>query len=305
MTCQWITRKDYHERLALSNARYNAFADPLWISLYPSGLRFLQCWSADSDWLILVLCEGGVPNLRSIITPPFAPYVGEVTMGNRCVVDGDELVRFLRKEGYRLLHLDFSPSSDFLVHSSPGKQTFRLSLPDSATELPACFHSKTRNMLSKALREQSSVRVLPITWEVAERILDHYHRKHIRSGQDQLKVLPALSWPLERCFAVEVMQGDRVDWSGLFYIHESTCYYLAGALSASNTSNATGTRGIAAAMEECIRRGIRTFDFEGSSIPAIARYFAGFGAIPEQCPAIRSEDWLWKMQRTVRGVFRK
>ena len=75
-----------------------------------------------------------------------------------------------------------------------------------------------------------------------------------------------------------VVQSNGIPIAGAFVVHDSrTAYYLLGGYDAEGKHHGAG----ALAMFESIRRarelGLEVFDFEGSVVPAIERYFRGFG----------------------------
>lgn len=63
-----------------------------------------------------------------------------------------------------------------------------------------------------------------------------------------------------------------------FMVHDRrTAYYLLGGYDAEDRHHGAGALAILTSIEEAQRRGLAVFDFEGSMIPAIERFFRGFG----------------------------
>lgn len=63
-----------------------------------------------------------------------------------------------------------------------------------------------------------------------------------------------------------------------FVVHDmSTAYYLLGGYRSEDAHHGAGAWALWEAIQHAQTLGIRTFDFEGSVIPAIERYFRGFG----------------------------
>jgi len=76
-----------------------------------------------------------------------------------------------------------------------------------------------------------------------------------------------------------VVQSNGVPIAGAFVVHDTkTAYYLLGGYQSEGKHHGAG----ALAMFESIRHarelGLQIFDFEGSIVPAIEKYFRGFGA---------------------------
>jgi hypothetical protein len=89
-----------------------------------------------------------------------------------------------------------------------------------------------------------------------------------------------------------VVRSDGAPIAGTFVAHDAkTAFYLLGGYQSEGKHHGAG----ALAMFESIRRarelGLKTFDFEGSVVPAIERYFRGFGG--ELTPYLRvNKAWL-------------
>lgn len=65
---------------------------------------------------------------------------------------------------------------------------------------------------------------------------------------------------------------------GYFMFDADCCYYLAGAVHPDFRSSGAMSLLMFQVMEYAKSRGCSIFDFEGSSIPSVARFFEGFGA---------------------------
>lgn len=77
-------------------------------------------------------------------------------------------------------------------------------------------------------------------------------------------------------FTVVASQGGRA-LAGAFVVHDhSTAYYLMGGY-ADDAGHAAGPLVMWHAIQKAKSLGLKVFDFEGSMIPEIERYFRGFG----------------------------
>lgn len=66
--------------------------------------------------------------------------------------------------------------------------------------------------------------------------------------------------------------------STCFVVHDArTAYYLLGGYRATERHHGAGPLAVFAAIQHSQELGLKTFDFEGSMVPAIERYFRGFG----------------------------
>jgi hypothetical protein len=303
MSYQWISREEYRRLIHSPGWSVNPFGDWQWVAIYDESVRIIAQTGSEGIVRCFIVYEGGVKGLKSIITPPLAPYAGEARLNAANVLDFSALYAFLKEEGYSKVKLEFSPYTSVELNSQTGmttRVTYRLDLPGSKSLLTAKYSSKTRNMVSKARREEARWLVNHDPGQSLRRILDHYDRKKIKSGRDQLSAVVDHLIKTERAFSIDVMEHDQVTWTGIFYLHENTCFYLAGALTPDHSSNASGTFGLYGAMCECIRRGVAVFDFEGSSMPAIARFVQGFGGTATPFVSYSDENWLWRLIAKIR-----
>jgi hypothetical protein len=78
-------------------------------------------------------------------------------------------------------------------------------------------------------------------------------------------------------FAFGACEGDRLVACS-FCVHDANAaYYLLGGHSAKDGHNGAGTMAMWESILHAKRMGLSGFDFEGSMIPGIERYFRGFG----------------------------
>lgn len=78
-------------------------------------------------------------------------------------------------------------------------------------------------------------------------------------------------------FAFSAYQGDD-PIAACFVVHDAeTAYYLLGGYNNDNRHHGAGAIAMFEAIQHAQQLGLKRFDFEGSVIPAIERYFRGFG----------------------------
>lgn len=155
--------------------------------------------------------------------------------------------------------------------------TYVLDLSTPPEQMLKEMSSERRKNLSKAGRDGLRTAAAAHMEEVRDLVLATFRRQ--RKGVDQAgleAILFRYATP-SNSFAFTTYRGDR-PIATCFVVHDATtAYYLLGGYSAEERHHGAG----AAAMFEAIQRareiGMKTFDFEGSVIPAIERYFRGFG----------------------------
>jgi hypothetical protein len=87
---------------------------------------------------------------------------------------------------------------------------------------------------------------------------------------------------------------------------ETTMYYVAGARNEARANSAAMSCLLDAAINSARAKGLSNFDFCGSSIEGIDRFFAGFGA--EKIPVVQLQSaapWWWKLIRKGARTFKR
>lgn len=156
------------------------------------------------------------------------------------------------------------------------KYTYRLDLTLSLENIKSNMAPERRNVLQKA--ETEGIVLSSCETESSLALIAH------RWSSKSLK-LPVEG--LRRLFRVFHGGPQAIACCGskekllatVFCVHnQQTCYYIAGAYDASAESNAAGSLCLFSAIAEAKGKGLQIFDFEGSMIPEVERYFRSFGA---------------------------
>ena len=155
--------------------------------------------------------------------------------------------------------------------------TYRLDLSVTLEQMIKNMSSERRKNITSAKRDGLSVRMTTDMIIVRDLVLGTFRRQKKFVDQASLEaILFRYANPLNS-FALTSYRGEH-PIATCFVIHDAhTAYYLLGGYSDDEKHHGAG----ASAMFEAIKRskemGLKIFDFEGSVIPAIERYFRGFG----------------------------
>ena len=155
--------------------------------------------------------------------------------------------------------------------------TYVLDLSAAPDEMLKNMSSERRKNISKAGRDGLRTCAAAHMEEVRDLVLGTFRRQRKAVDQAGLEAILFRYATSANSFAFTTYRGER-PIATCFAVHDAqTAYYLLGGYSAEERHHGAG----AAAMFEAIRHareiGLKTFDFEGSVIPAIERYFRGFG----------------------------
>jgi hypothetical protein len=155
--------------------------------------------------------------------------------------------------------------------------TYLLNLEAGEDQLFAGFSSKRRSELRKAEKDGLVVHETRDLGVVLRLVDLTYARQGKSYPKKQLQQLLKALESLENWYAI-LAEGPGGPVSAAFCLHSAdTAYYLFGGYDASQRNAQAGAATLWQAIRSANARGLRLFDFEGSSIPAIERFYSDFG----------------------------
>lgn len=155
------------------------------------------------------------------------------------------------------------------------KPTYRLDLKDTYA---SGFSPATQRQIRKSLR--AGFTCIPSV-QHSEALEIFRLNPHIMSDSELLQfanlIHRSASTEIAKLWIVKTPEGKLVA-CGYFMFDSNCCYYLAGAVHPEYRSSGVMSLLMCKVMEHAKSAGCICFDFEGSSIPGVARFFEGFGA---------------------------
>ena len=103
-----------------------------------------------------------------------------------------------------------------------------------------------------------------------------------------------------RAFYLCSLKGEALAASLVVWDNQRT-YYLIGGYDAENAHQGAGTLNLWHAIKDAKARGNRLFDFEGSMIPEVERYFRGFGGELKTFFSVEKKNWLGEIATRIKG----
>ena len=155
--------------------------------------------------------------------------------------------------------------------------TYRIDLSLSIEEITKNMSSERRKNISKAGKDGLTVRPTTDMGVTRDLVVGTFRRQKKFVDEASLDAILFQYANSFNSFAFTTFRGEH-PIATCFIVHDHhTAYYLLGGYRADEKHHGAG----ASAMFEAIKRskdiGLKIFDFEGSVIPAIERYFRGFG----------------------------
>ena len=155
--------------------------------------------------------------------------------------------------------------------------TYHLDLRLSLEQLLQNMASDKRNSLKKAEKDGIQTRLCTDLKVVEQLVLKTFSRKQKSLDAAFVnKILHQFS-NADNSFAYVSYLHDKPISSAFCIVDQSTCYYLLGGYDSENKHQGAGVSSIWYAVQHAKAKGIKTFDFEGSMLPEVEKFFRGFG----------------------------
>ncbi len=134
-----------------------------------------------------------------------------------------------------------------------------------------------RNDISKAARDGLTVRLSEDLREVRDLVLATFSRQDKTLNKASLDAV-LFRYAKPGNFYAYVTCRDNRPIAACGVVHDArTAYYVLGGYRSSDRHHGAGAMAVAEAIRQAQGLGLQTFDFEGSVIPPIERFFRGFG----------------------------
>lgn len=157
------------------------------------------------------------------------------------------------------------------------RYTYRIDLTRPLDAIRADLSNERRRNLSKGLRDGLGVQATTDMNIVRDLVLATFARQEMRIAQKPLEAVLFQYARATNSYAYTTYRGDEPIATS-FVVHDArTAYYLLGGYRSENRHHGAGPMAMQAAIERAHALGLQVFDFEGSMIPAIEKYFRGFG----------------------------
>lgn len=155
--------------------------------------------------------------------------------------------------------------------------TYLINLDITTKEIWDGFSSDKRNLIRKAEKDQISVEKITDYQSVMEMLKKTYERKGIKDTYNQLNSILFDFANSTNSFAYGAYLNNKIITVAFCVFDQKKAYYLLGGHDPENKHNGAGAAVIWESIKEAKRLNLECFDFEGSMIPQIEKFFKGFG----------------------------
>jgi hypothetical protein len=260
-----------------------------WGELFESSGKSLAVFSGDQVIAPFVLYHFKKFGKDVLIHPPFAPNCGlrQVTKHTKPFTRNTELKRIHRaiaeylqseySDAYIDIALptdikDIQPFTSAHFKTDPG-YTYLLDITLAEKDLLAGFSSERRKNVKDALKKAPHIEKDYRDDQVINRVKATLESSGLNYNYQYLESIVKSNF----CFTISTVSEGQVDAAAIVVYDSHRAYYIAGGTSKKPEKAGLSALVLWEAILEAKRLGISTFDFCGSTVPSIEKFFRGFG----------------------------
>ncbi len=277
-----------------SETHLGVFGSQKWLQIYGESLNYIGIYK-DEQQLI-----GGFFYLKTkkfgatfIKLPPYTPHCGlffvsdsknKSSQNNFSKDIINEVCMYITKQKAALTILAF-PSN--IVDLQPfiwdkykviPNYTYRIALAQGIEDIKANFDSKNRNVINKAIKENVEVGCDTLSKEE----LFHFFMNALSSTdaniyETELKNIFLKFSDHTNSFAMVAKKDNKLAGVVFCVLDKTNCYYLLGGVDKQNGISGVNNLLIQHSIQKAKDLGCSIFDFEGSMLKGVEKFFRSFG----------------------------
>jgi len=263
-----------------------------WLAAFGDRIRIFGVFNKRNNMVGgFFLFEERVAGLKIFRNPPFTPFIGPVLnedAGNKDLIRKvlTEIAEFINRSSFNIVHFGLDPSiydvrpffwRKFKVVPN---YTYVIELEQDIRDILGRIDASRRRDIKKAEKDGLTVRINDRLDVVQELVVKTFLRRGKKINKEHLCSLMA-NVEKFNCFNVVVYRDVFPVSGALFVLSGDTCYYLLGGYDEEHKHVGAGPLAIWEAIKISHKMGLKYFDFEGSMIPGVERFFRSFGGEPK------------------------
>lgn len=284
---------------ALASSHIGVFGTFKWLSIYGEALQLIGIYKDEHQLIggfyFLKIKKYGFSFIK---LPPYTPHCGlffksensnQSSKNNFSKELMDEVCQFISQQNAALTILAFPSSiNDFQPFiwnkfKVVPNYTYRIQLENSMENIISNFDSKNRNAINKAIKEELVTEINGLTkLELFDFFYKSLKATDANIYEQELKRIFLNFSDDSNSFSIAArLKGDLIGLVFCVY-DENTCYYLLGGVNKNVRVGGVTNLLIQKSIERAKQLGCKIFDFEGSMLKGVEKFFRGFG--PELVP---------------------
>lgn len=268
------------------------FRDPHIDLVYNHRLRYFGIYGEGQLAGGFVVYEGGKGPLKTWITPPFYPHNGLFVLNSALTADLILPLMSSFSRSQYVCYIKWDLPIALYTSTLPDKWierwTYRLHLQQSESSLLKGIHPTIKSSHQKAIKQGCRFVLDTEKNEVKSMIKTNLDQKNVRYNSKLLTQLHAYFSEHPHVYYFSTFLGEQRIACNIIYVDNGVAYHLFSAFDRSlslNYANAAHLLSTILYLKDQ-QPEIHTFDFEGSTVPAIDFYFKRFGGIQCKYPSM-------------------
>jgi GNAT acetyltransferase-like protein len=278
----------------LASRAGSVFNSPGWLAMYGNKLQLFGVYSGDDELAgAFFLYRDSKAGFSVFKNPPYTPHIGWIFENRsqnhaRALSENKKAMEviadFMQSLPVGVISCAFPFSASDMQPFAWRKfkvvpnYTYQLPLALPAEELERRMATEPRNRLRKAVKEGLSVEKITDYDVVKMLVLKTFKRKNKAINKALLdKILSGFA-DASNSFAFAALNNGQPVSATLTIHDKSTAYYLLGGYDPAAKHGGGGNLCMWQSILHSRELGMETFDFEGSMLPEVERFFRGFGA---------------------------
>lgn len=270
------------------------FGSEKWLSIYGDSLKLIGIYK-DEHQLIggFYYLDTKKFGFRFLKLPPYTPHCGlffttnnknQASLNNTTKDIMNELCAYFLNQKSALtilalpsLHIDLQPFiwNNFKIIPN---YTYQINLQQSIESIKSNFDPKNRNAINKALKQPISITENTLSKDALFVFFrDYLQTTNANIYETELKNIFHLFADSSNSFSVEAYQNEKVLGLVFCIYDKQNCYYLLGAVNKGENTQGINNLLVQKSIEKAKELGCTTFDFEGSMIKGVEKFFRSFG----------------------------
>ncbi|HDD44889.1 MAG TPA: GNAT family N-acetyltransferase [Candidatus Desulfofervidus auxilii] len=296
MEVKFLNKKDFEVYSNLSKKYGSVFSYMEWLNIFGKNLHILGLYDKGNNLIGgFAIYIKKIGPLRICTNPPFSPNIGlflkikdiqnKVTLNSFIKMVIESISEFLEKNNFHIISLNFPRQ---FIDMQPfiwkkfkviPRYTYIISLDNSEEDIWKHFSSTRRRYIRKALREKiecfklerSDFNIIKILVEKT------FLRKNKKINLDLLNKIIFSFANDENSFAFASFKNNRPIAVSFCIYDNFSAYYLLGGIDPEVKHHGAGALSLYNCIKYAKQLKLKYFDFEGSTIPSIERFFRDFG----------------------------
>jgi len=287
----YIQKLDFNNITKLAGA--GIFNSVEWLAIYDENLSVFGIFSANNKLLgTFNLYRQKITFLNYFRNPHYSPTINlnietEAKNKSKQLTEKKKFISlisdFIDTLPFHILSISFPPEFIDLQpfiwrkYKVIPSYTYLIDLSKSIIEIESDFSPERRNDIKKAIKDKLICKQTEDYKLVKQLVLNTFSRKQKAINEDFINKILFNFANSTNSFAFITFSGENAIAASFCIFDKYRTYYLLGGYDNLNKHQGAGALAVWQAIQYAKSLNILKFDFEGSMLPEVEKYFRGFG----------------------------